>query len=223
MKQELKFTEIDLRTWNRGEMFYYFSKMAPTGYSLTTDVDVTRLRKLLKENGIKFFPTYLWLVTKSLMEQDEFKIAVKDDKLGKYNTLTPLYASFHDDDKTFSLMWTEYDTDFSVFYHEYIENQKNFGDNHGVLCQKNMLPPPNAYTVSCIPWVQFSHFAVHSYENKPYYFPSVEAGKIYEKDGKLLMPLSITCHHATTDGYHVNKFLQTLQEYMDSFEQFLTK
>ena len=35
-------------------MFYYFSKMAPTGYSITVDLDVTRLLETLKENNRKF-------------------------------------------------------------------------------------------------------------------------------------------------------------------------
>ena len=39
------FTPIDFNTWPRREMFYYFSKMAPTGYSLTVSMDVTKLRK----------------------------------------------------------------------------------------------------------------------------------------------------------------------------------
>ena len=39
------FTPIDLNTWPRREMFYYFSKMAPTGYSLTVSMDVTKLRE----------------------------------------------------------------------------------------------------------------------------------------------------------------------------------
>jgi hypothetical protein len=71
-----------------------------------------------------------------------------------------------------------------------------------------MVPPPNAYTVSCVPWISFEHFAVHNYDNKAYYFPSVEAGKFYEEEGRLLLPLSMTCHHATTDGYHVSLFLE---------------
>ena len=70
----------------------------------------------------------------------------------------------------------------------------------------------------CVPWISFKHFAVHSYENKPYVFPSVEAGKIYDsEDGRKLLPLSITCHHAATDGYHVDRFLKELQREMDAF------
>lgn len=216
-----QFTPIDLKTWKRGQMFYYFSKMAPTGYSLTVDIDITHMMIALRAVGMKFFPAYLWLVTKNLNLQSEFRIAEKDGQIGYYDTLTPLYASFHDDDKTFSLMWTEYDDDFSVFYHSYLENQKQFGNNHGILTQNESLPPGNAYTVSCIPWISFSHFSVHSYENKPYYFPSVEAGRFYEREGRIILPLSITCHHATTDGYHVKMFLDTLQEDEKNFKKFI--
>ena len=217
----MNFTPIDLQTWPRGQMFYYFSQMAPAGYSMTVQVDVTALRKTLKEAGRKFFPAYLWLVTKNLNRQTEFKVAEKDGVLGFYDSLTPLYASFHENDHTFSLMWTEYTDDFSQFHQAYLENQTQFGQNHVVLCQPQTPPPANAYTVSCVPWVSFTHFAVHSYENKPYYFPSVEAGKFFEEAGRILMPLSITCHHATTDGYHIKCFLDSLQEDINGFMRYL--
>ena len=42
-----------------------------------------------------------------------------------------------------------------------------------------------------------------------------------EKDGKLVMPLSITCHHATTDGYHIHLFTKQLQKDMNSFEKYI--
>lgn len=221
MKYEVKFTPIDLQTWPRGQVFYYFSKMAPTGYSMTVDLDVTKMRISLKKANLKFFPAYLWLVTKTLNMQQEFKIAEKDGQIGYYDTLTPLYATFHDDDKTFSLMWTEYDDDFRAFYNAYMKNKERYSDNHGILVQTNQIPPANAYTVSCVPWISFQHFAVHTYENKAYYFPSIEAGKFYEKDGKIMLPLSITCHHAATDGYHVSCFLEALQSEMDVFEKYI--
>ena len=217
----MKFTTIDLQTWPRAQMFYYFSQMAPTGYSMTVNIDVTSLHKTVKTAQLKFFPSYLWLITKNLDNQIEFKTAKKDEVLGYYDTLTPLYASFHEDDKTFSLMWTDYSDDFHTFYENYIENQKQYSANHGVLAQPLTPPPENSYTVSCIPWVTFDHFAVHSYENKPYYFPSVEAGKFFQQEGKLLMPLSLTCHHATTDGYQISQFLKQLNDDIIHFEQYL--
>lgn len=221
MKAGCDFTPLDPETWERREIFWYFSQMAPTGYSLTVPMDVGRMRRALREKGMKFFPAYLWLTTKKLNEQKEFRTAVTDGKPGYYESLTPLYASFHPEDHTFSLMWTEYDDCFRDFYDAYLVNQEKFGGNPGILAQKGLLPPPNAYTVSCLPWVSFSHFAVHSYENKPYYFPSLEAGKWQEEGEKLLMPLSVTCHHAATDGYHVSRFLEGFQAEANCFGDFL--
>ena len=100
------FTPIDAETWPRNQIFRYFCQIAPTGWSVTVDVDVTGLRESLRSRGYRLFPTYLWMITKCLNKQQEFRIAYKDGTLGFYETLTPLYASFHDDDKTFSLMWT---------------------------------------------------------------------------------------------------------------------
>lgn len=214
------FHRIDFEKWPRAQIFYYFSKMAPTGYSLTADVDVTEIRKITKARGMKFFPAYLWLVTRNLNRQTEFKCAEKDGVIGYYDSLTPLYASWHEDTKTFSLMWTEYDEDFNCFYRRYIAAQEQYGQNHGVLCQPGV-PPENAYTVSALPWVDFRHFAVHSYENKPYYFPSVEAGRYREENGRLVMPLSLTCHHATTDGYHISAFLENLRQDIGRFDDFV--
>ena len=221
MKREPVFTPLDLRSWSRGEVFWYFSQMAPTGYSMTVKLDITHMKTCLEAAGMKFFPAYLWLVTKVLNEQMEFRIAEKDGEVGYYDGLTPLYAHFHEEEKTFSLMWTEFDEDFSVFYQNYLDNQNTYGQNKGVLSQVGQLPPPNAYTVSCVPWIPFEHFAVHSYESKPYYFPSIEAGKFQEENGRLMMPLSITCHHAATDGYHVSVFLDKLQKEADSFEKYV--
>ena len=212
------FHKIDMKDWPRREVYYYFSQMAPTGYSLTVEVDVTHLFAVTKERGIRFFPAYLWLVTKNLNRQTEFKCAVKDGAIGYYDNLTPLYATWHEETHTFSLMWTEYTDSFSDFHQAYICNQETYGGNPGILARPE-LPPENAYTVSTVPWVDFKHFAVHSYENKSYYFPSVEAGRYHSENGRILMPLSLTCHHATTDGYHVAEFLKSLQYDMDHFEE----
>lgn len=97
MKPEICFTPIDLPSWSRSEIFYYFSKMAPTGYSLTADLEITQMRRILQAAGKKFFPAFLWLATKLLNQQPEFKIAEVNGQLGFYNVLTPLYATFHDE------------------------------------------------------------------------------------------------------------------------------
>ena len=87
MRPELTFTPIDFATWSRRETFYYFSKMAPTGYSLTADLDATNLYQTVKAANCRLFPAYLWLVTRNLQRQEEFCLAERDGVLGHYNCL----------------------------------------------------------------------------------------------------------------------------------------
>ena len=214
----MTFTPFDPQRWPRREVFHYFSALAPTGYSLTVHLNVTALRQALRARNRRFYPAYLWLVTRNLNRQSEMKTTVRDGRPGYFDTLTPLYAVFHEDDHTFSLLWTPFDEDFDTFYAHHLENVACFGDRHGPLSQPQTPPPENAYTVSCLPWVSFEHFAVHSYGVTPYFLPYVEAGRFIEQDGRTLLPLSITCHHAATDGWHVHQFLDALQREADSFE-----
>ena len=66
----MNFTPIDLRSWPRGQMFFYFSKMAPTGYSITMNMDVTELKAAvagrLLEQGYWFYP-YHYTITPVLL------------------------------------------------------------------------------------------------------------------------------------------------------------
>ena len=117
--------------------------MAPTSYSLTIDIDVTELIIKLKIRGKRFFPTYLWLVIISLYKQVEFKVINEEGKLGSCETLTSLYAGFHDNYP----IWMEYDDNYEAFYQQYLDNQNQFGNNHGILLQVKTPPPANACTV----------------------------------------------------------------------------
>lgn len=219
MKQN-NFTPIDLQTWPRAQVFYYYTHMAPTTYTVNVSMDVSVLRKALKEKGLKFFPAYLYLVTKAISKQPDLRVSKQEEVLGRWDVLTPAYPQFHDDDKTTSLLWTEYCDDFSTFYKNYSEDTKRYGESHGVLSAKG-IPPASAYIISCIPWFTFNSFSLHNHGIKDYYVPSLESGAFYEQEGKLLMPLSITVHHATTDGYDLKVFFEELQNTMDTPQAWL--
>ncbi|NCC16833.1 MAG: chloramphenicol acetyltransferase CAT [Clostridia bacterium] len=214
MTTEESFVPIQMEAWPRAQLFYYYTKIAPTSYTVDVMMDVTVLRKELKRRGLKFFPAYLWLMTSTIGGIEELRVGAKDGVLGYWKQLTPAYPQFHEDDKTTSLLWTEYHDSFSVFYENYIKDTKEYAPSHGIVSAKG-IPLPNAYVISCIPWFTFQSFSLHNHGIKDYYFPSFEAGKFVEADGKTLMPLSVTVHHATTDGYHLKQLFEKLQDGMN--------
>ena len=113
------FNKINLNEWNRSQYFYYFTKMLPTGYSISVNIDITNTYNMIKRLGKKFFPAYLYVNSRVISEHEEFRIANLDNELGYYEVLHPSYSAFHNDDKTISSMWTEYSSDFEKFYNNY--------------------------------------------------------------------------------------------------------
>lgn len=215
------FHAIDFDSWERKHYFYYFTKMLPTGYSISVEVDITNTYALIKKQNRKFFPAYLYLASKLIAEQQEFRISNLNGRLGYYEVLHPSYACFHEDDKTMSNMWTEYNSDFQIFYHNYVEDQNNFANNHGILAKPDM-PPQNNCMIGMLPWIEFKSYSPIPYADGDYYFPVIQAGKFFERDGRKMMPFSITVHHGVADGYHVNLFLEKFQSAMANPESWIT-
>jgi len=207
-----EFHPIDRNTWSRTPHFYYFTKMLPTGYSLTVEVDISNAYHTVKKAGKKFFPAYLYLASRLISRQQEFRIAEQNGQLGYYEVLHPSYACFHEDDKTMSSLWTEYDSDFKTFYGNYMEDQRQYAGNHGIVAKTDL--PENNYMVGMLPWTQFTSYTPVPYGSGSNYFPVLQAGRIFDKGDRKMMPLSITVHHAVADGYHVGLFLQRFQEGM---------
>jgi Chloramphenicol O-acetyltransferase len=69
MQKEPVFHPIDMNSWPMAQAFYYYTKMAPTTYTVNVTMDVTNLRNTLKKQGYKFFPAYLYLVTRAIGKQ----------------------------------------------------------------------------------------------------------------------------------------------------------
>lgn len=89
------FNPIDKTTWSMAQQFYYYTEIAPTTYTINVTLDVTVLRKALKADGYKFFPAYLYLVTRAISKQQELRISVQNEVLGYWDYLTPAYPQFH--------------------------------------------------------------------------------------------------------------------------------
>ena len=100
------FHAIDMETWPRAQTYSYFTETVSTLiYSINVTMDVTILRNTLKSKGLKFFPTYLYLVTGAIRSRREFLMAIQDDILGYWDYRTPFYPILHEDDKTITFLW----------------------------------------------------------------------------------------------------------------------
>ena len=75
----------------------------------------------------------------------------------------------------------------------------------------------DVFQCSPMPWVKYTHISHTNSGKKDNATPLFDWGKYYEKDGKLMMPISVQGHHSFVDGIHVGEFVDTLEKYLNSF------
>ena len=210
------FTPIDLASWPRREHFHYYRNILPCGYAVTVSLDVTRLRAVCRERGLKFYPTFIWCVSHTILSHPAFRMGVdQDGNPGTHDVMHPNYTVFHEDDHTFSDLWTAHDEDFSAFYAQFLADGARYGDNHGIKARPDQ--PANFYCISFAPWLDFTGYSSTVAGGQPNLFPVISCGKITQADGRETMPMAINISHAAADGWHTAQFVADLQALADRF------
>lgn len=209
----MNYTLVNLNEWGRGSLFKFYIDKMRIVMSLTADVNVTKLRAYSKKNNLNFYPLMLWVVSKIINSHDEFKYSWDDaGNLIKWDFVSPSYTDFHADDENFVKMVTEYSDDLFEFCSRVDKDRQRHKNERAILVNQ----PPNFFDVSCLPWIKYSHFDIHVFDEGKFLAPVVTWGKFEEKDGKLIMPLTMNIHHAVADGFHLSRFFNEVQELMDS-------
>jgi len=206
----MKFCEIDQEKWDRNVYFENYLNQKCT-FSLTANIDITLLLKNIQIKGIKLYPSFIYMVSKIVNDHKEFRTCFNDNGvLGYWDQMTPNYTIFHDDDKTFSCIWTDYSNDFGVFYNNYMEDIKQYSNVKGFMTKSNM--PENSFPISSIPWVSFTGFNLNINNDNDYLLPIITGGKYFTQEHKIQLPISLQVHHAVCDGYHASRFIEELQQ-----------
>ena len=209
----MNYTLVNLNEWGRGSLFKFYIDKMRIVMSLTADVNVTNLRAYSKKNNLNFYPLMLWVVSKIINSHDEFKYSWDDaGNLIKWDFVSPSYTDFHADDENFVKMVTEYSDDLFEFCSRVDKDRQRHKNEQAILVNQ----PPNFFDVSCLPWIKYSRFDIHVFDKGKFLAPVITWGKFEEKDGKLIMPLTMNIHHAVADGFHLSRFFNEAQELMDS-------
>lgn len=211
----MNFRIIDMDKYERREHFEHYAYINNCSYSLTANIDVTQLVEKIKKDNLKFYPVFIYIVTKAVNSIKEFRMAVNDkDELGFYDEVSASYVIFHNDDKTCSNVFTKYNSDFQKFYKAITDDMKNFKDTKGF---ETIRSEPSSFYVSCLPWISYSGFNLNLPVNGNFYAPIITWGKYENVNGKILMPLTVQINHAVADGYHTSMLFNDIQQICFSY------
>lgn len=205
------FEKIDRDTWARKEYFEHYFSNVPCTYSMTVKLDITKIR----ERQIKLYPAMLYYLTTIVNRHSEFRTSFNEnDELGIYSEMIPCYTVFHKHTETFSNLWTVYTSNIEEFLAEYENDILQYGNQKGMMAKPNV--PSNNFSVSMMPWATFEGFNLNLQKGYDYLKPIFTMGRYYQKAGRTLIPLAIQVHHAVCDGFHVCRFIDELQELINS-------
>ena len=206
----MAFILIDFDKWERREHYLHIINEVRCSYSVCVNLDISNL------NGQRLYPAMLWLLTRTVNEMPEFRTSFTEDGLGYYSEMHPAYTVFNRDTKTFSGIWTAYQPDYPSFLHGYEED----AGKYSFTTQYEPKPgrPANSFDVSMVPWFSFTTFNLNVFGDGTYLLPIFTMGKTFEENEKTMLPLAIQVHHAVCDGYHVGKFIETLQANINKFD-----
>lgn len=211
------YREIDLETWPRREHFQYYRNTVICGYSLTARVDVTEALAFARKTGKRFYGCILYAAARAVNEMDEMRMMVTPEGTpGIWETVHPSFTVFHEDDKTFSDLWTEYAPDFPSFYRGFAQTLARYGDCRGIKGRPGQ--PANFFCASCVPWLDYTGYATHS-AGAPALFPILTFGQYAREGERYVLPATLTISHAAADGYHASILFQKLGENFQAFEE----
>ncbi len=218
--KEAGFHLVNMEKYERREHFEYYTSLVRTNYNLTANLDVSVLHKRMKEKKLRFYPTFIYAVMMGINQNKEFRMQIdREGRLGYWDFLHPSYTIFHEDDQTFSDIWTEFDSEFSVFYRNAEEDIVRYGKRKGIKAKPDK--PQNFCPISGVPWLHFTNYSCDTFTEPHMYFPVITFGKYLEKEGKVEIPLSVFVNHAVADGYHSCKLFNDIQSIVQKAEEWI--
>lgn len=215
MNIETMYEIIDLDNWSRGDLFSFYIDKMRIVMSLTVDIDVTPLRGFVKERGLLFYPTMIWVVSMVVNAHDEFKYGWDDEgRLIKWARISPSYAHFHKNDERFTKMVTSFAENLFEFHARFLRDRARCETMRGIVDAQ----APNFFDVTCLPWVRYRHFDLHVFDEGRFLAPVVSWGKFVNENGRVIMPLTMNIHHAVADGFHLSRFFNEIQSMIDTLK-----
>jgi len=207
----MNYKKLDISRWNRLKQYEFFKAYDNPFFNICSSLDVTELKKQSGNRNISYSTALLYASIHIANECKSFKLRLLEDAVIECDSI---YAgsTVLNDDETFRFCYFDYHSSFVKFnaaaqkqLRLQQQNPHEFdGDNQDL----------NIIHYSIIPWISFTSFSHPRNYKSNDSIPKIVFGKYYEKQGRLMMPISIEVHHALMDGFHMGQYLSKLQEFI---------
>jgi Chloramphenicol O-acetyltransferase len=205
-----RFQAIDPAAWPRQPYFDHYFNAVRCTYSVAADIDVSALLERCKATGAKFYPAMIYCIATAVNRLPEMRVCFdRGGTLGMWDFMSPCYAVFHQENKTFSNIWTPYRDDFHSFHGQFLADAVEYGNDPSFFPKPDI--PENCFTVSSLPWIDFTGFNINVFGDGRYLQPIFTLGQYSRENGRARVPLAVQVQHAACDGYHVGQLFESVR------------
>jgi chloramphenicol O-acetyltransferase type A len=209
---------IDLSSWDRAEHYNFFSRMDYPQYNICMNVDITNFLAAVKQKGLPFYYTLIYLVMSAANEVEEFRYRIHDHQVVLHDSIHPSFTELTADDKYFKIVTVDLEDSLEEFIKAAKLKAETQRDYFPI---KDLGGRDDLIYITCIPWISFTHISHTMSFKQEDAVPRISWGKYFEECGKIKLPLSVQVHHALADGVHMVQYFNNLQEILDNPEKYL--
>lgn len=205
-------TKINLNSWNRKEHFEYFRTFDEPFYTINVNIDFTSGFSAIKLKNHSVFAWYLYNAMKASNAVKEFRYRIEEDEVFEYE-IVHASPTVGRDDGTFGFAQVDFVDDFLVFQSNLkaeIERVKNL---------PGLFTAPERIDVihySALPWFSLTGSTHPRNFNDRDSIPKITFSKIFKRESKMWLPISITVHHGLIDGYHVGLYVEKYTQLLNN-------
>ena len=201
----MKKKRLDMEKYPRKEHFRYFMKMAYPYVGITVNVDITSWIKKRKEEGNPFFLSFLYEVIHAANAVPEMRQRIYEDGIIEFENCKASYTVALDNG-TYCYCSVSGNRSLEEFLVDAKKEQENAKKNPSLLDGEEGL---SLLFISSLPWITYTAM-VQPVPCPADSNPRITWGKYFEQEDRILIPVTLLCHHALVDGIHMNMFYEKL-------------
>ena len=198
-------------TWPRRESFSFFSTLDQPFYSVCFRVDVTALHAYTKQNGLSFYHSMAYLVTKAANSVENFRYTIREDGVWLLEKRTPSFTELKSGSEQFQIITCPCEgtmEDFCRAADEKIAAQTAFLEASE--------ETDDLLYLSCLPWFDLTCCTNERKTDPDDSIPRIAWGKYVCRDGRETLGMSVEVNHRLIDGLHLGRFYDALQKSIDA-------
>lgn len=200
-----------MKSWNRKEHFEFFKSFDEPFYNLNMDVECTAGLSHVKEKGYSIFAWYLHTAMKASNSIKEFRLRIEGDNVYEYD-LIHASPTISREDGTFGFAQVFFNENFIEFQQHLKEETDRVRATSGLFTAAER---PDVIHYSSLPWFSFTGLTHPRKFGDGDSIPKISFGRIFEREGRNYLPLSVHVHHGLVDGNHVGQYVDTFSSYLN--------